>query len=773
MRFLVLAALLMASLSSVFSQPPTVGSLELWYSRPAQRWLESLPVGNGRIGAMVFGGMPEERIALNESTFWSGAFDETHDNPASAEAFARIRELFKAGRHTEAAPLIPRLFGRKGNYGTSLPAGDLLFTQDDAGADVSGFRRELDLDEGIARVTWTAGGTHYAREVIASHPAGLLVVRLSADRPGRIGFVLRYKGGAFPWHAEAVDKGRLAFLAHALEKNHSDGKCGTRLHGWVQVLPEGGTLRGGGDSIRLTGANAATVIVALNTDFQDGDPSSLGLTQIGALRSADWTRLRAAHVADQRRLFRRVSLALGAPAPASLPPTDERLAAVRRGAADPSLDALFFQFGRYLTMAGSREDSPLPMHLQGLWNDSLAAAMGWTCDYHLDINTEQNYWLSECANLPECGMPLFRLVESLQAPGHHTARTVYGINHGWVCHVFSNPWGFTSPGWWEGWGLHVTGGAWIATHLWEHYQFTQDRAYLASQAYPVLKGAAEFFLDYLYTDPMTGRLSTGPSVSPERGGEAGPGGYHDRALVYEIFTACIEGSRILGVDGGFRDRLTAARDQLPSYRVGRTGQLQEWVHRDDGGDTEHRHTSHLVGLFPLAQITPRATPELARAAARSIALRMGRKDWEDVEWSAGNAVCYHARLGDGEAAFRNLHNLMTADTDANLMTYSRGGVAGAAQNIFCVDGNTSGAAGIAEMLLQSHEAEIELLPALPAAWASGRVTGLRARGGFTVDIEWRQSRVVAYRVSSPEARAVTLRVNGEVRREAPRPVHRM
>ena len=283
----------------------------------------------------------------------------------------------------------------------------------------------------------------------------------------------------------------------------------------------------------MAGADAATVLIALNTDFQGRDPAALCDSQLAAAQRKDWKTLREGHMADHQRLFRRVTLSLGGAAAAGRP-TDVRLQALGKGQADPQLAALFFQYGRYLVIAGSREDSPLPMHLQGLWNDGLAADMGWTCDYHLDINTQQNYWPTEVANLSECGQPLFRFIESLQAPGRRTARKVYGIDRGWVCHVVSNPWGFTAPGWGSGWGLHVVGGVWISTHLWEHYLFTGDREFLAQRAYPVLKGAAEFFLDYLYADPATGHLTTGPSVSPERGGEAGPGSVHDRALVYSL-----------------------------------------------------------------------------------------------------------------------------------------------------------------------------------------------------------------------------------------------
>ncbi len=737
-------------------------TLRLWYRQPAKRWLEALPVGNGRLGAMVFGRVAEEKLALNETTFWSGAPSDQHENPDGRAAFAQIRTLFKAGKYAEAQPLVSQMLGRELNYGTCLPAGELWLAQHGTDGEIRDYRRELDLDQAVASVTFVADGVRFRRDVIASHPDGVLVVRLSADRPGAIAFTLRYQGQGFPWKAQTSGTNTLTVSGHAFETKHSDGRSGVAFQARLRVLTEGGSVSAKRDSLSVTNANSATILVALNTDFHGRNPAALCAEQIASARRMNWPELLARHLADYQPLFRRVTLDLGG-AGAKTQPTDRRLEALRQGASDPQLAALFFQYARFLMIAGSRADSPLPMHLQGIWNDGLAATMGWTCDYHLDINTEQNYWPAEVANLSECGEPLFRLVEALQAPGHRTARELYGIDHGWVCHVFTDAWGFTAPGWGLGWGLHVVGGAWVATHLWEHYQFTGNRGFLAHRAYPVLKGAAEFFLDYLYVDPATGFLVTGPSVSPERGGETQPGCMHDRAILYELFSECIAASRTLGVDTAFRARLEAARAKLPPYKIGRNGQLQEWFDHDDGGDTGHRHTSHLVGLFPLDQITPQATPDLARAAEKSLELRLRSRDWEDVEWSAGNTLCYYARLGRGDLAYRSLLNLLRSDTDADLLTFSHSGIAGAPENIFVIDGNLSGATGIAEMLLQSQAGTIRLLPALPAAWPEGKVTGLRARGGFTVDIEWKDGKVVAYRVKSVTPRPVNVSVNGLAR----------
>ncbi|MEV6130557.1 glycoside hydrolase family 95 protein [Streptomyces violaceusniger] len=736
----------------------------LWYSAPAARWFESLPIGNGRLGGMVYGGTDVDRIQLSESTVWSGAPSETDVSESGREQLPTIRALLFAGDHAKAQDLAEEhLLGRPTSFGTNLPLPEALIEHRATGP-VQDYRRSLSLDDGIVRSTFTRSGVAYSTEVLSSHLARVIAYRITATAPGALSLRVGVGEAAFPLRRRIAD-GDLVLSGRAVETLHSNGRDGVDLTIRIRLLPDGGTRDADGDTLRIDGADAATLLVAVGTSWRGGAPESDAAAALEAAIGQGWPRLRAAHVADVSALMGRAALDLGRTDPAVRAlPTDERRDRLARGGEDPELVALYFQYGRYLTVAGSRHDSPLPLALQGLWNDGLASSASWTNDFHLDMNTQQNYWAAEPTGLPECQEPLLRLVENLRPSGRATASRLYGAR-GWVAHTVTNAWGYTAPGRGMGWGLNVTGGAWIALQHWERWEYGQEENFLRERAYPVLKEAAEFFLDYLVPEPEHGWLVTGPSDSPENwylapsGAECSVsmGPTADRVFVEALFRMCAEAAERLDVDAEFRERVADARRRLAPFRIGRHGQLQEWLDDFDEAVPSHRHTSHLMALYPERQISPRTTPELAEAARVTIDRREAAPGWEQTEWAEANFIAYYARLLDGDAALRHVRNLIADASEANLMSFSRGGVAGAAQNIYSFDGNAGGTAGIAEMLLQSDGEEIELLPALPTAWPDGEVRGLRARGGVKVDIAWSGGRLQRAALSAAAPRRVRVR----------------
>ncbi|MFC5861397.1 glycoside hydrolase N-terminal domain-containing protein [Acidicapsa dinghuensis] len=762
-RDFMLGAMATAALNSSLAMPD-IKKTPIWFEHPADRWLQALPVGNGRLGAMVFGGASRERLHLTESTLWSGAVAVDGVNSAALKSLPEIRNLFFAGRYTEAEELCRKnLLGNGSEFGTALPMA-FLEIETILPTETSRYRRSLDLEEAIARVEFAAGDATFHREVFASHPDKLIVVRIESSKRGKLSCNIAFGESRLPGEITA-EAGILALYGHAWESLHSDGKHGTRFECQIQVIPESGQMHSSKEGIAIQAADAVTLLIAIASDFRGGEPEEACSTSLSAARSRSYESLREAHIADHSALYRRVSIDLGQDENLSKLPTDQRRKRLEAGADDPGLCALFFQYGRYLTIAGSREDSPLPLALQGIWNDGLAAAMGWTDDFHLDINTQQNYWLCEVGNLGECHAPLAALVERLTVGGSQTAREMYGAE-GWVAHVVTNAWGYSAPGWGLGWGMFMTGGVWIALQLWEHYRFTGDQAFLREKAYPVLRDAARFFLSYMIEHPTKKWLVTGPSNSPENWFIAPDTGKPcsdsmgptcDRVLVYSLFSACIQASEALGLDETLRARIVTAQDSLPPLQIGKYGQLQEWLEDFEEAEPNHRHTSHLIALYPEDQISPDKTPALAAAARVTIERRIHQPNWEDTEWSRANLVNYYARLLDADAAHRQLCGLIAHAADDSLLTYSRGGVAGAESNIFAIDGNTAGAAGVAEMLLQSQGGLLHLLPALPSAWPTGSVRGLRARGCITVSIFWRGGRLSSAIVKADHETDVTVR----------------
>ena len=737
---------------------------ELWYVKPAERWLEALPVGNGRLGGMVFGSIEMERIALSESTAWSGAPATGEVNPGALDHLNEIRQLFFSGKYDEAQALCGKyLPGHAKNFGTNLPLPELQLRFDALGS-TNNYRRSLSLDEAVARVDFTSGSARFTREILASHVDQVLAIRLSCNEPGQITFRMDFSQNILPSTIKTSLSDTLIVNAHAWEHLHSTGHDGVALEIRAQIVAEGGSTTASNGAIEVRAANTATVLVAIATDYGGADPEQRCKEALRSAARKDFSELRRAHVADYQPLYRRASIDLGeSQLTVRQQPTDKRRKALDEGTHDPELLALFFQYGRYLMIAGSRADSPLPLALQGIWNDGLASSMGWTDDFHLDINTQQNYWPAEVCNLGECQVPLFRLIEVMRENGRVTAKEMYGAS-GWVIHTVTNPWGFTAPGS-PGWGIFVTAGIWIALQMWDHWTFNGDREFLRAKAYPVLREAAEFFLSYMVPEPSHGWLVTGPSDAPENwyitptGGRASEsmGPTCDRVFVDALYTMCIEAAKTLSVDAAFRQQLERARAKLPPFQIGRHGQLQEWLQDFEDGEPNHRHTSHLVSLYPEHQISPRTTPELARAAEVTIARRMNAPHWEQSEWGRANLVAYYARLLKGDEAHKYLVSLLAKAAEDNLLTFSSGGIAGATQNIFAIDGNTAGAAGIAEMLLQSQNGEIELLPALPSAWPTGSVRGLCARGGFVFDIAWENSRLLTASIRAKNANTASVR----------------
>ena len=733
-----LAAMALA-LSGCQSATDSCGTTELWYAQPAKVWMESLPIGNGRLGAMTYGGIEEEKLALNESTMWSGQYNENQNKPFGREKMNQLRKLFFEGKLSEGNRIAgDNLHGNQTSFGTHLPIGDLKMQFIYPEGKVTGYRRSLSLDEAVSSVSFNSGGVNYKREYFATNPDNVLVLRLTADKQKsitmNIGLDLMRQADLSVEDNQLVFTGKVDFPLH--------GPGGVCFEGRIAVLADNGEVKMEQSGVGIKEADAVTLIVDVRTDYKSPDYKTLCADGVKKAAAKSYDELKQAHIKDYNTLYNRVSIHFGQDANRALP-TDVRWKQVKEGKTDTGLDALFFQYGRYLTIASSRENSPLPIALQGFFNDNKACNMGWTNDYHLDINTEQNYWAANVGNLAECNAPLFTYIKDLAHHGAKTAEVVYGCK-GWTAHTTANVWGYTPASSTIIWGLFPMAGSWIASHLWTQYEFTQDKQYLAETAYPLLKGNAQFILDFLAKDPKSGYLMTGPSISPENwfrtaGGEemvASMMPACDRELAYEILSNCVQASEILNTDREFADSLRTAIAQLPPIQLRANGAIREWFEDFEEAHPNHRHTSHLLALYPFSQITLEKTPELAEAARKTIENRLSAENWEDTEWSRANMICMYARLKDAQEAYKSVQLLQGKLSRENLMTVSPGGIAGAEGDIYSFDGNPAGTAGMAEMLVQNHEGYVEFLPCLPVEWKDGSFKGLCLKGGAEATAEW-------------------------------------
>jgi len=750
-------------------QPETSESvqphLKLWYNQPADasvaddpngwkddpEWLKALPLGNGSLGLMVFGDVNKERIQLNEESMWSGS-PADNDNPEAAAALPKIRQLLFEGKYKEATELTNQTMVCKGagsghGNGAEVPFGCFqtlgdLWIDHGKSAKYENYHRELDLNEAVVRVRYTQDGVDYQREIFTSSPDQVMVARFTADKPGQISF----RGTLTrPERYQTFAENEQLVMAGAL----SDGKGGEGLQymARLKAVSKNGEVRFEGDQMIVENADEVTLLLSASTNhlleypnYSGRDYETITSQNLERAATKSFEELKRAHISEYQQYFQRVNLDL-TPGEITPVPTDERITQFKQNPADPHLVELMFQYGRYLLISSSRPGT-LPANLQGIWANKIQTP--WNGDYHTDVNVEMNYWPAEVTNLSDMHLPLFDLIESLVEPGTKTARTQYDLD-GWVVHPITNIWGYTSPGEAASWGMHTGAGAWISTHIAEHYAFTGDQDFL-KRMYPVLESSVRFYLDWLVEDPESGKLVSGPAVSPENTFIAPDGSRcqismgpaHDQQVIWQLFTDFQMAANALGVNNELIDRVTEAKSQLAGPEIGSDGRLMEWAEEFPEAEPGHRHISHLFAVHPGFQISMAKTPEWAAAAKKSLDYRI-ENGGGHTGWSAAWLISQYARLHEAEKARESLNTVLAKSTSPNLFGQ---------HPPFQMDANFGATAGIAEMLLQSHTGNISLLPALPADWKDGQVSGLLARGGFEVSMTWKQHRLIKVEVLS-------------------------
>ena len=702
-------------------------STELWYDKWAEDWNEALPVGNGRIGGMVYGNPYYDTISLNEDSVWSGGYRE-RNNKSALENLKKVRELLFEEKISEAEDIVRDAFcGTPINQRHYMPLGDFIIDQRGLG-DIQNFKRSLDLETAVQSVEFSSNGINYTREVIASYPDNVLAVNIRADKKESINIRIHIDG-----RDDYFDNNSPVSDDEIFYYGGMGGEDGINFASYIKVIPTSGTVKRWGSYIKVEKCDEITILISCQTSYRYEDYKKEAKNDIERASKLSFDNIKERHIRDYKKYYDRVKLELEDNSEGkSVLPTDERLENIKNGGMDNKLIEFYYNFARYLMIAGSREGT-LPLNLQGIWNKDMWPA--WGCKFTININTEMNYWPAETAGLSELVTPLFDIIEKMRPNGRVTAREMYDCG-GFVCHHNTDLWGDTAPQdlWMPGtqWPM---GAAWLCLHIWEHYMFTKDKDFL-KEKYGTIKEASEFFADFLIEN-KNGQLVTCPSVSPENtylteSGQKGSlciGPSMDSQIIYELFTAVIKASEILGIDFDYAEKLKSMRERLPKPEIGKYGQIKEWAVDYDEVEPGHRHISQLFALYPADMISVRKTPKLADAARATLNRRLSHGGGH-TGWSRAWIINLWARLGDGDKVYENIAALLSYSTNKNMFDN---------HPPFQIDGNFGGAAGISESLLQSINQEIILLPALPNAWGNGSFENLKARGGFAVSCKWENS----------------------------------